>query len=299
MAQIIYNPETGQYEIDYSDGQPYDGAPFNPMTGVQYADGQPYNKDELPPGVVPNDPWKDGVWNTGPVAPAAGATDPAAAPTAPVAPPSDSGGMPSISLGNMLSMPGLPGVGDAPTPNLPTFAKGPAYESGTPFSPTPWKAPTPNETTVDPSYQWRRDQSLQGLQRWAAAKGTLNDSGTANALTDYAGNAASQEYANIFNRAFTGWQGQNQLGLAAHQTNEAHRRGAYDTNYQSQHVDPYRYAYQSALDLHKPQMETWQAKNDNARLGYSTEAAWAQDRNRLSYQDYWNRQRNAIDLASL
>lgn len=79
-------------------------------------------------------------------------------------------------------LPGLPGVGSAPSFNF--------------------KAPSVDEALTDPGYQFRLGQGQDSLQRWAAAKGTLNDSGTAKALIDYGQNAASQEYANVWNRQF-------------------------------------------------------------------------------------------------
>ena len=46
----------------------------------------------------------------------------------------------------------------------------------------------------DPSYQWRRDQGLQGVMRQQAGKKMVGSGNTLTALTDYGQNAASQEY---------------------------------------------------------------------------------------------------------
>lgn len=63
-----------------------------------------------------------------------------------------------------------------------------------------WQAPTVADLLADPSYQFRRDQGLATIQRTAAGRGVLNDTGTMRALIDYAGNAASQEYGDKWNR---------------------------------------------------------------------------------------------------
>jgi hypothetical protein len=79
-------------------------------------------------------------------------------------------------------LPDLPGVGAAPA-----------------FT---FQAPTIDEALSDPSYAFRRSQGEGSLQRWAAAKGTLNDSSTAEALINYGQNAAAQEYSSIWNRKY-------------------------------------------------------------------------------------------------
>lgn len=52
----------------------------------------------------------------------------------------------------------------------------------------------------DPSYKFRMDQGLEGVNRGAAASGMLNSGNRLAALTDYSSNLASQEYANQFSR---------------------------------------------------------------------------------------------------
>jgi hypothetical protein len=47
----------------------------------------------------------------------------------------------------------------------------------------------------DPSYQWRLAEGQKALERSAASRGTLRTGGTLKALTRYAQDAASQEYA--------------------------------------------------------------------------------------------------------
>ncbi|AYA04628.1 DNA transfer protein p32 [Acinetobacter sp. WCHAc010034] len=52
----------------------------------------------------------------------------------------------------------------------------------------------------DPSYQFRLNQGLGGVQQGAAAQGGLLSGATQKALNNYAQNFASQEYSNAYNR---------------------------------------------------------------------------------------------------
>ncbi|XQA72067.1 hypothetical protein ACM9XA_11245 [Xanthomonas sacchari] len=51
-----------------------------------------------------------------------------------------------------------------------------------------------------PDYAWNRDQSLQALDRSAAASGSLYSGGHSADLMDYASGLASQQYGNFYNR---------------------------------------------------------------------------------------------------
>ena len=63
---------------------------------------------------------------------------------------------------------------------------------------------------ADPSYLWRLNQGLAGVNASAAAGGGYFSGATGKALMDYGQGAASQEYQNQFNRYQTGYE--NQLG---------------------------------------------------------------------------------------
>lgn len=52
----------------------------------------------------------------------------------------------------------------------------------------------------DPSYGFVRDEGLKGMERSAAARGTLLTGGLQKAMARYAGNLASGEFGNVFNR---------------------------------------------------------------------------------------------------
>lgn len=53
---------------------------------------------------------------------------------------------------------------------------------------------------ADPSYQWRLNQGLEGVNRGMAATGGLGSGNRATALNDYAQGQASTEFQNIYNR---------------------------------------------------------------------------------------------------
>jgi hypothetical protein len=140
---------------------------------------------------------------------------------------------------------------DLPTPEVPTYK-----------TPAPFQAPTADAMKLDDGYKFRVGQGINALQAWAAARGTLNDSGTADALIDYGQNAASQEYNNLWNRELQGYQ----------------------TNVQTQNVDPFNFAMQSA-----------QVRNAQANLGYSTQAAWNQHANDTDLDQAWKQFLNDED----
>jgi hypothetical protein len=65
-----------------------------------------------------------------------------------------------------------------------------------------FKAPTAITEQNDPGYQERLKLGQQALENSAAARGGLLSGNTAKAVTDYAQNYASNEYSNVYGRAF-------------------------------------------------------------------------------------------------
>jgi hypothetical protein len=69
----------------------------------------------------------------------------------------------------------------------------------------PWTTPftAPNDVTEqnDPGFQFRLKEGIQGLQRSAAAKGTLLTGGTLKDINSWAQDYASNEYDKVYNRA--------------------------------------------------------------------------------------------------
>lgn len=200
-------------------------------------------------------------------------------------------------------LPSLPSIPNAPIPNLPSYTPPPAfaydpYQQAAPFTYDAWNAPSPEEALNDPGYQFRLSQGEGALQRWAAAKGTLNDSGTAQSLIEHGQNAATQEYQNVWNRDLNAYQLGRTNALDTYNVNEANRFKAYDTNragavqayntnYQTQYADPYEHAYKAAIDTWIPQQEQWKAGVDMSQLGYSTQYAGTLHQNDMDYNNSW------------
>ena len=203
------------------------------------------------------------------------------------------------------SFPSAPDVPDAPSPNLPVYVKPPAfsypdYQAPTPWTYQDWAPPTIEEAINSPGYKFRLGQGEEALQHWAAARGTLNDSGTAKALMDYGQNAASQEYGNVWNRGLEQYRTNRGNALDTYNINEGNRfntyrsnRGnaldTYNTNYQTQYTDPYKFEYQRQSDLFAPQMAEWQTEADFRNQRYATDAAGRLQSQQLSVTDAWNR----------
>ena len=203
--------------------QPPPGYTYDPTTG-QYVPTLGYTPGATPggaPGQVNLPPGAGGslTSNNGIVQP------PAAAP-----PPAGPGGTTTTPLG--------PGSGltlgpPSPAPGAPGFTAPPSY---TP--PPAFTAPSISDLMNSPNYagfQFINQQGQAGLQNWAAAKGTLNDSETANALSQFSQNNAlqytQQEYTNAL--------------------------GTYNTNYATQYTDPYAIKYQG-----------WAAGNANTQTNW-------------------------------
>lgn len=65
-----------------------------------------------------------------------------------------------------------------------------------------FQAPTAVTEQNDPGYQFRLQQGQQALENSAAARGGLLSGNTLKGITDYSQNYASNEYQNVYNRAF-------------------------------------------------------------------------------------------------
>lgn len=133
------------------------------------------------------------------------------------------------------------GLVDPYTGPAPTFQGAPAFTPPTFTKAAPFTLPTGQEVlNEDPSYGFRLGQGEQALQNSAAAGGVLNTGNTLKDILGYGQNFASQEYGNAVNR----------------------RKSVYDTNYQTQTIDPYKFAYEGALDTFAPKMANWSAANN-------------------------------------
>lgn len=93
------------------------------------------------------------------------------------------------------------GYGDFQMPDWQPFKYNFNFGDAPGFTARRFAAPNPEDILNDPSYKWRLGQSIGSLENSAAARGNLRSGNTWKGITDYAGNAASQEYGNAFDRA--------------------------------------------------------------------------------------------------
>lgn len=71
-----------------------------------------------------------------------------------------------------------------------------------------FQAPTDVTEANDPGYKFRISQGQDAISNSAAARGGLLSGNTAKAIDDYTQQSASQEYGNVYNRAFGQYQQQ-------------------------------------------------------------------------------------------
>jgi hypothetical protein len=88
----------------------------------------------------------------------------------------------------------------------------------TPFS-EKFQAPTDVTQQNDPGYQFRLKQGMQALNNSAAAKGNLLSGNALEAQQQFGQNLASNEYGNVYNRAFNEYQNRFNV-FNSNQTNE-------------------------------------------------------------------------------
>ena len=131
------------------------------------------------------------------------------------------------------TLPGLQALAYAPqdTYTAPAGLDPSAYQFQAPGA---FRAPTPDEAAQDPGYQFRLSQGTQAITGNAAARGLLQSGATAQALTRYGQDLASQEYGNVYTRQtqeylnkYNQQMQQNQLayGRALAANTDAYQRG--------------------------------------------------------------------------
>lgn len=91
---------------------------------------------------------------------------------------------------------------------------------------------------TDPSYEFRKQQGMDGIQSQAAAAGGLLSGATLKALNAYNSDLASQEYGNAFNRYQTDEQRRYNQYLGQEQLNQGQHQQAFN-NWQSQDNNAY------------------------------------------------------------
>jgi hypothetical protein len=266
-APIVYNPETGRYEPDYSTGLPYEGAPFDPSTG------NPYEASMLPPGVIPGTAenpygyWDDaaGNWNTGQQSPTSGNIDPGQTDPSAPPPPSGSGtGTPNpYDGGSGTSSPSTFDISPSwPTLSLPRFDPGPAFQAPAPFSYDAFKAPTMEQARNEPGFQFSMDQGRKALENSAAAKGILRTGGTLKDILGWGQAAGEQNYNNVYNREANTY-GMNRNNAAdSYMKNYGISKDVFDTNY-GQRKDKYGFDVNAAISEFAPRERAASATFDD------------------------------------
>lgn len=164
----------------------------------------------------------------------------------------------------------------APNYTAPSFAP-PPYKPPPAFSYSDFSAPSMTDAENDPGYKFGLQQGEQSLTNSRAAQGILGTGSTLKDILKFGGDYATTRYDDLFNRQLTGYQ-----------TNRSNALGTYETNYQTQYTDPYKYAYQGALDAFAPQMAQFQANVGAGNLGYSTQSANVQHTNDVNNTNAWN-----------
>lgn len=128
------------------------------------------------------------------------------------------------------------------------------------YSSEQYQASTPYQTSEfnfeeSPSYQFRKQQGMDGIQSQAAAGGNLLSGSTLKALNNYNSNLASQEYDNAFNQ---------------YQTDENRRFGQYATT-ENQNFNRYLNQEQLNQGQHQQAFNNWQSQDNNAYSRYMTD----------------------------
>lgn len=245
------------------------GAALNPDGSITMPNG---SKIPAPPSGSTRDP-NTGVLTFSPGTKSGpqgqvGAADVPMATAPPPTPSTTSGGNPSANQSNNgqgLFDPSLYAqfTGKPPTYTPPVLPQAPQWKTPPAFSYGDFKAPTLEEAQNQPGYQFGVQQGEQALQQSRAAQGLLRTGGTLKDILNYGQQAATQNYGNVLNQ-----------DQGIYNTNRAGAVQAYNTNYQTQYVDPYQ-----------AQVLPWQ-----------TEAANAQHVADQSYNNAWNAYTNSEDL---
>lgn len=216
-----YNPETGQ--VEQLDNPDYHASPYEAAENegrlpefLDYVDTiyglDPTGRQPTDAGVNLYDP---STWNW-PADPENPNPPPGPRPPGPPRDPS-----PGDDVNRLFPRPNLPsGRGPGSASNM--------YPPPDPLKPWEGKftAPTLEQATDSPGFQFRIGEGVKALQRSAAAKGTLLTGGTLKGLLRYTGDEASKEYTNVYNRAVGEYEGERTNFL----NNEANRYNSQRSN---------------------------------------------------------------------
>jgi hypothetical protein len=132
---------------------------------------------------------------------------------------------------------------------IPGLFTGPAYER-----PPAFMAPTFEDAQQEPGYRFALEEGRRALEQSAAGRGTLLTGGTLKDILHYGQDAAAKNYQSVYDR----------------------KLNAYLTNYGTQYVQPYEFAYRAARDQHQSTQDAF----TNAQSNYQN--AWQR------YLQGWN-----------
>lgn len=159
-------------------------------------------------------------------------------------------------------------------PGAPGFTA-PGYTPPPAFEPDRFDAPTYADVQNDPGYQFASDEGRRALEQGAAKNGLLNSGGTLKDILAWGGNYAAQRYGDVYKRK------QDTYGL-----NEGAKERAYAANYSSQFLDPYKFAYQGALDTFAPKQSQWQTNMAATQRGNENDYANAYNLFNFDYNKF-------------
>lgn len=100
--------------------------------------------------------------------------------------------------------------------------------------PGDFAAPTGESILQDPSYQFRRDQAVDVLQKTKAAQGLYHSGGTINDIANLASNFAGTEYGNVWAREFAKWNQDWQNAINTNSANLLDYQNARSTYFANQ-----------------------------------------------------------------
>jgi len=146
------------------------------------------------------------------------------------------------------------------TPTAAPVWKGSNVATPTYSAPAAFAAPTADQMTVDPGYQFRLNEGQRALQNSGAARGTLRSGAMMSDLLNYGQQAASQEYQNVYNRA------KDIYSAATDRAKDLY--GAQG--------DAYQRDFTERTSAFAPQMTQWQADNlaKQRNAEYNADREW-------------------------
>lgn len=150
---------------------------------------------------------------------------------------------------------------EAPAPfDYPDFVapewNAPEFQAPPPFAYEEFVGPTAETFQTDPGYEFRAKEGQRAIENAASARGLLRTPGTIKGLIDWSQGLASQEFGNVWNRAYTGW---------------ASNRGAAAEDYDrlwNNLIQDYMVGYNREADQYNRALSTWGANLGKAGTQY-------------------------------